>query len=133
MPHIVFEYSANLDSEVDIAAFCEMLRLAGLETRIFPLAGIRVRAIRCDAYAIADADPRNVFIDISVRLRAGRDLETRRRATAEIFEAAERFLGPLFDSRPLALSLEMRDIDPELSPKRNSIRQHMAQYTAEES
>lgn len=127
MPHLAFEYSANLDGVVDMPAFCEALRVAAIETGVFPLAGIRVRAIRCDAYAIADADPRNAFIDISVRLRAGRDLDTRRRATAEIFAAAERFLEPLFETLPLALSLELRDIDPEVSPKRNSIRQHMAE------
>ena len=127
MPHIAFEYSANLDGEVDMPAFCEALRVAAVETGVFPLAGIRVRASRCDAYAIADADPRNAFIDISIRLRAGRDLETRRRATSEIFATAERYLEPLFEARPLALSLELRDIDPDVSPKRNSIRHHMAE------
>jgi 5-carboxymethyl-2-hydroxymuconate isomerase len=127
MPHIVFEYSANLDGAVDMAAFCETLRVAGIETGVFPLAGIRVRAIRCDAYAIADADPANAFIDISVRLRAGRDPDTRRRVAAEIFAAAERFLAHLFDAQRLALSLELRDIDPDVSPKRNAIRQRMAE------
>ena len=127
MPHIAFEYSANLDGEVDMPAFCEALRVAAIETGVFPLAGIRVRAIRCDAYAIADGDPRNAFIDISIRLRAGRDPATRRRATSEVFAAAERYLEPLFEARPLALSLELRDIDPDVSPKRNSIRQHMAE------
>ncbi|MCC2110817.1 MAG: 5-carboxymethyl-2-hydroxymuconate Delta-isomerase [Hyphomicrobiales bacterium] len=126
MPHITIEYSANLDDTIDMPDFCETLRRAAAETDILPLAGIRVRAIRCEDYAIADADPSNAFIDISVRLRAGRPLEGRKAATAHIFTAAEGFLQPYFAKIPLALSLEMRDIDPELSPKCGSIRDHMA-------
>jgi len=125
MPHFSIEYSANLEDRIDMAALCDILRKAGVETGVFPLSGIRVRAIRCDHHAIADLDPDNAFIDIGVRLRGGRDLETRKKATAEIFAAAERFLEPCFAAFPFALSLEMRDIDPELAPKRSSIGDHM--------
>ena len=125
MPHLVVEYSKNLDNGVDIAGLCEKLRIAALATGEFPEAGIRVRARKCEVYAIADGQLDAGFIDISVRLRGGRSLEVRKKATAEIFVAAESFLEPIFDTRPLALSMEMRDIDPELSPKRSSIRAFM--------
>ncbi|HMB47312.1 MAG TPA: 5-carboxymethyl-2-hydroxymuconate Delta-isomerase [Afifellaceae bacterium] len=125
MPHFSIEYSANLEDRIDMPALCETLRQAGVASGVFPLAGIRVRAIRCDHCAIADLDPANAFLDIGVRLRGGRDLETRKRATAEIFAAAEHFLEPCFKAFPFALSLEMRDIDPELAPKRSSITDHM--------
>ncbi len=126
MAHFTIEYSANLEAAVDIPALCEVLRAAGAATGVLPEAGIRVRALRCDAYAIADGTlPDAGFIDISVRLRAGRSLDDRKAATARIFAAAEGFLEPLFAERPFALSFEMRDIDPELSPKRGSIRDFM--------
>ena len=125
MPHFSIEYSANMEAHVDIAALCETLRIAGIETGLFPEAGIRVRAIRCETYAIADGNPQNGFIDISVRLRAGRPLDARKAATAHIFAAAEQFLQPVIDQHPVALSFEMRDIDPELSPKVNSIRKFL--------
>lgn len=130
MPHFTIEYSANLDEHVDLAAFCEALKAAGIATGLFEPAGIRVRALRCESYAIADGHPDNSFIDLSVRLRAGRDLERRKAATQHIFAAAESFLEPLFAKRPLALSFEMRDIDPDLSPKRNSIREHIERRKA---
>ena len=126
MPHIAFEYSANLDDVIDLQAFCNGLKDAGAATGVFPLPGIRVRAIRCETYAIADGHPDNAFIDISIRLRGGRSMEDKQRATRQVFEAAESFLKPFFVTHPIALSLEMRDIDPELSPKRGSIRDHMA-------
>ena len=125
MPHFSIEYSANLDAHVDMSAFCEHLRLAGIETGLFPMAGIRVRAIRCEHYAIADGKPDHGFIDISVRLRGGRALAARKAATEAIFAAARDFLEELIKTRPVALSLEMRDIDPELSPKLSTIRDHI--------
>ncbi|MBL4784083.1 MAG: 5-carboxymethyl-2-hydroxymuconate Delta-isomerase [Cohaesibacteraceae bacterium] len=125
MPHFSIEYSANLEARIDMSKLCDVLRIAGIETGVFPLAGIRVRAIRCDHYAIADGDAAHGFIDLSVRLRAGRDLETRMSATAHIFAAAKAFLDPVLNKYPLALSMEMRDIDPDLSPKINTIRDRL--------
>ena len=125
MPHICLEYSSNLEEVVDIAELCDLLRKTGIETGVFPVAGIRVRAFRADHQSIADGDPQHGFIDISIRLRAGRDRETKKAATASVFKAAQTYLAPVLESRAIALSLEMRDIDPELSPKLNTIRNHI--------
>lgn len=125
MPHITLDYSANIEDRADIAGLCEALRQAAAETGVFPLAGIRVRAFRAAHVAIADGDPAHGYVDISVRLRAGRDLETRKAATGHIFAAARTFLEPVMARHSVALSLEMRDIDPELSPKTGTIRAHM--------
>ncbi|MFZ2100414.1 MAG: 5-carboxymethyl-2-hydroxymuconate Delta-isomerase [Oricola sp.] len=125
MPHIMVDYSANMEEAVDIAALCEVLRRTGIETGVFPMAGIRVRAFRADHVAIADGDPRHGYIDISVRLRGGRSFEARKEATERLFAAAKAFLDPVIASMPMALSMEMRDIDPELSPKLNTIRDHL--------
>lgn len=125
MPHFIIDYSANLEDALDWPAFCDLLRRTAIDTGVFPMAGIRVRAFRADHVSIADGDAQHGYIDLSVRLRAGRDLETRKRATAAIFAAAEEFLKPVMASRSLALSMEMRDIDPELSPKTGSTRDHL--------
>lgn len=122
MPHIILDYSANLEADADIPGLCAALRSAAAECPAFPLAGIRVRAIRADYFAVADGNPENGYVDISVRLRAGRDLETRKRAAADLFAVARAHLSAVLAARPVALSLEMRDIDPELSPKLNTIR-----------
>ena len=60
-----------------------------------------------------------------MRLRGGRSLAARKRATAALFAAAEAYLAPVMAARPLALSMEMRDIDPDLSPKTGTIRDHL--------
>ena len=125
MPHFNIEYSRNLEQIVDMAALCNTLRLAGIETGVFPLAGIRVRAFACDFCSIADGDPKHGFIDISVRLRAGRTLDVKKGATHRIFEAAQAFLAPAMAHHSIALSLEIRDIDPDLSAKTGTIRDHL--------
>jgi len=125
MPHISIDYSPNLEAELDIAALCDTLRRAAIETGEFPLAGVRVRAFAASHASIADGNPDHGYIDISVRLRGGRDLPTRERATAHIFAAAQTCVAPLMARRSLALSFEMRDIDPALSPKSGSIRDHL--------
>ncbi len=125
MPHLMIDYSANLDDAVDMTAFCDAVRVAAIETGVFPTAGIRVRAMRCEAYSIADGDPKHAYIDISVRLREGRDLETRKRATEHVFAAARSYLEPVMAERSMALSLEMRNIDAELAPKYSTIRDHL--------
>ncbi len=89
------------------------------------MTGVRVRAYRADFWSIADGDPENVFIDISVRLREGRPLDKRQAATQEIFAAAKAHLAGLIESRPIMLSLEMRNIDAELSPKLNTARDYI--------
>ncbi|MEZ5935444.1 MAG: 5-carboxymethyl-2-hydroxymuconate isomerase [Alphaproteobacteria bacterium] len=125
MPHIAIDYSGNLDETVDMGALCEVLRVAGIETGLFPMPGIRVRAFRADHYAIADGDPKHGFIDISVRLREGRPKDKKVAATAHLFAAAKAFLEPVLQHRSLALSMEMRDIDADLSPKTGTIRDHL--------
>ncbi|MGI9370623.1 MAG: 5-carboxymethyl-2-hydroxymuconate Delta-isomerase [Ruegeria sp.] len=125
MPHFVVDYSANMEDRTDIAGLCREIRLAAIETGVFPLAGVRVRAFCADHVSVADGNPANGYVDISVRLRRGRDLQTRKDATSYIFAAAERFLSPAMEQHPIALSMEMRDIDPELSPKTGSIRKFL--------
>lgn len=126
MPHFSIEYSSNLEKIVDFADLCNVLRIAGIKTGVFPMAGIRVRAFACDHYSIADGELDRGFIDLSVRLRGGRTLEDRKTAIQSLFKTAEIFLADAMEKHPIALSMEMRDIDPELSPKLSSIRKFIS-------
>ncbi|WP_319544510.1 5-carboxymethyl-2-hydroxymuconate isomerase [Ruegeria conchae] len=125
MPHFHVDYSGNLENIVDMSGLCECLRAAAADIDTFPTPGIRIRAVRADHYAIADGNPAHGFIDISIRLRAGRTEDVKQDATRRIFEAANTYLAPVMARHSIALSLEMRDIDPELSPKTGTIRDHM--------
>jgi len=127
MPHIQIDYSPNLESRLDIDALCRTLRDAAVETGVLPLAGLRVRATACSHVVIADGNPDHAFLDISLRLRAGRSPEDKARATAHIFAAAEAFCAEVLARSSFMLSFEMRDIDPDLSPKTSSIRRYLGE------
>jgi 5-carboxymethyl-2-hydroxymuconate isomerase len=125
MAHFIIDYSPNLEEAIDWPAFCDLLRTQAIATGVFPLAGIRVRAFAATHVSIADGDAQHGYIDISVRLREGRTLEARKTATSALFAAAEEFLKPIMQTRSLALSMEMRDIDAELAPKTVTIRDYL--------
>src|SRR5579872_6366400 len=101
MAHIVIEYSANLSGRLDLDVFLKAVHEAALATGVFPIGGIRTRAYEAQHYVIADAHPDNAFVHISLNVGHGRDVETRKRACAAIFEAACRQLAPVFERLPL--------------------------------
>ena len=121
MPHFTLEYSANLDGLVDMGATVEVVRKAAVETGIFPLGGIRVRAVRCEHYAIADGRKAYGFLDMVLRLGEGRDLAARKKAGEHIFKALSAHLDPVFANSKFALSFDMQINDKDTSWKRNNI------------
>ena len=123
MPHFTIEYSANLDHRVDMSKVVEIVRKAAVETGIFPLGGIRVRAIKCEHYAIADGNPSFSFLDMLLRLGEGRDLATRQKAGEHIFKALSTHLDPVFAQGKFALSFDMQINDKDTSWKRNNIHE----------
>jgi len=125
LPHLSIEYSANLEDMIDIAALCDHLRRAAIDTGVFPMPGVRVRAFRADHVSIADGNSQHAFVDLSIRLRAGRATEVKSHATQTVFNALRAFMAPTLTRHSIALSAEMRDIDPDLSPKTSTIRDHL--------
>jgi 5-carboxymethyl-2-hydroxymuconate isomerase len=125
MPHFHIDYSRNLEARLDIAALCAAVARAAADTGVFPVAGIRVRATACTHVVMADGNPGHAFLDLSVRLRAGRTDAVKQAATQTIFDAMQAFCAPVMATSSFMLSMEMRDIDPALSPKASSIRDHL--------
>ncbi|WP_299614901.1 5-carboxymethyl-2-hydroxymuconate isomerase [uncultured Tateyamaria sp.] len=125
MPHIVLDYSANLDDMLDMRALCAALKDAAAATGVFPAAGIRVRAHAAHHSVVADGDPQHSFIDMTIRLAAGRSAEKKTQATDAVFDAAKAFTAAHMGQYPFMLSLELREIDAEYSRKVSSIRDYL--------
>jgi len=125
MPHLVIQHSANLDALTDMQALCEVLNTVMIETGLFPKGGIRVRAIASKAYSIADGHPENGFADLILRMGAGRTLADKKRAGEAILQAARAHFSTLLAQPHFALSLEIVEIDPDLSWKVNSIHDRL--------
>ena len=70
---------------------------------------------------IADGHEDNAFVAISVRVAPGRSSETRQRLGQEIFDAACEYLEKVYERTPLAISLEVQEIDNTAAFRRNNL------------
>jgi 5-carboxymethyl-2-hydroxymuconate isomerase len=122
MPHLTIEYSANLEARIDIAGLCRTALKAACSTGVLELGAARVRAVRCDHYAIADEVPENMFVDAVLRVGEGRSQEQKAATGGAIYDAMHTYCAALYDTPHFALSLEVREIDRALSWKRNGIK-----------
>jgi 5-carboxymethyl-2-hydroxymuconate isomerase len=127
MPHIVVEYSDNVSSRISIDDLVECIHQAALRTGVFPVGGTRTRAAKRSCYRIADGHPDNAFVHVVLRIAQGRDLATRRRVGEEVFGSACRYLEALLEDTPLGISLEIQEIDPEVSWKKNNLHEYVRQ------
>ena len=130
MPHVILECSANLRDRTDLAALVVVAHEAALGTGVFPIGGLRTRVAERADYRIADGDPANAFLHVLLRIGHGRDAETKHRAAEAVFEAVRAALEPAFATSPLALSLELQEIDPATSFKHNNRHEYVRRRQA---
>jgi 5-carboxymethyl-2-hydroxymuconate isomerase len=120
----VIEYSANLEAKTDIQALVNAAHAAAAATGVLRLGGLRTRAVRRDIYRIADGAPENAFVNVIVRIRP-RTVEQRKLLGEAVFEACSKQLDPLFETTPLALSVETVLLDHEFTLRRNNLHERL--------
>ena len=67
MPHIIVEYSSNLENGVDVRRLIDGLHRTVVQSGLFEPAAVRTRAAPRSLYRIADGAPENVFLHITGR------------------------------------------------------------------
>ncbi len=122
MAHLIVEMSDNVARSIACDGLCEALHQGMVETAIFPLAGIRVRTYHAEACAIADKHPENGFVALTMVVGHGRTKAELHAAGEIVFAAAKQHLSDWLAGQYFGLSLEIREIDPELTWKANTIR-----------
>jgi 5-carboxymethyl-2-hydroxymuconate isomerase len=128
MPHLILQYSDNITRE-RMQEACVAGHAAMVGTEIFPLGGIRVRAISCPAYAIADQHPENAFVDVVLRMAKGRTAEQKKAAGERIMADLQSVFATELAAPYFALSLEIIEIDDVFSWKLNSIHARLKGQT----
>ena len=126
MPHVIIEYSANVEADLPPRVLAEALHAAALETGVFPIGGLRTRLARRDIYVIGDGHADNRFIHVQARIGAGRSAEVREKAAAQMFARLKAVTAAAFAVRPLGLTLEIVEIDPVGSMKHNNLHDIIA-------
>ena len=126
MPHLIVEYSANLDADLAPPALAAAIHAAALETGVFPIGGCRTRLARREVYVIGDGHADNRFIHVQARIGAGRSAEVRQKAAEHIFARLKAVTADIYAKAPLGLTLEVVEIDPIGSLKHNNLHEIIA-------
>lgn len=122
MPHIIAEYSANLEDCLDVQALVDDLHQAAIDSEVAELVGIRTRAVRREHFRVADGNAANGFVHITARLRIGRSEEQRTGLGQLLLAAADQRLADVYPAHPLGLTVEIHEID-DMTFRRNTLRE----------
>ena len=126
MPHIIVEYSANLEEKLDVRALLDKVHAAVLASGVFRIGAVRTRAERRDIYRIADGDPDHGFVHVDLRIGPGRDAATRKRVADAVLDTLAAATRDVFARCGLALSVEVQEIDDNASARLNNLHERMA-------
>jgi 5-carboxymethyl-2-hydroxymuconate isomerase len=127
MSHMTLEYSANLRPEGrfgelcrKLAQFMTALRVEG--AAVFPPGGVRVRAIPCDDYCIADGSLSGAgFVHAILKIGAGRSDAAKQATCSGLFDIMKAHFAEQFDKQGLALSLELSEFSEAGTLKHNNL------------
>lgn len=126
MPHLTVEYSANLDASADLTGLCRQLAQCldaqHADTgKVYPTGGIRVRALRCEHYCIADGTLDAAFVHANLKIGRGRSEAVRRATAAALLEVLKAHFADQFAQRGLALSVEINEFTELGTWKHNNL------------
>jgi len=122
MAHLIIEYTANIRAEANIAA---LLRKANdviiAQDGVFPIGGIRSRAIELTDYRMADGAADYAFVHATLKIGAGRSPDVKKRVCDELFDMIKAHFADLYARRYLALSMELYEFDEGGTYKHNNV------------
>ena len=130
MPHLIVEYSANVESRLDLDPLLDRLHQEAIRSGMFPAGGIRVRAYKAENYRIADCHADNAFVHVTAIVGSGRPLDRREQVSRLLFDALCEELAEVQATGPLAISFNMREFDPVLNLKKNNLHEYVRQRAA---
>lgn len=115
MPHLIIEYSHNLDEVLVLPPLFEQVHGLLIGLRLFPTGGIRSRARRIEHYRYADGQRDYSGIHVELKLSAAREPQLRQQVGRQVFDLIRAYCAPLRQTRPyLALSMEVSLLQPDL-------------------
>jgi 5-carboxymethyl-2-hydroxymuconate isomerase len=122
MPHFIVEYTANLEQEGDLPSLLKKVNdILIAQDGVFPIGGIRSRAIRLEHYRMADGQADYAFVHAQLKIGAGRDEATRQRVGDALFDMMKAHFAALYEKRYLALSMEIAEFSEAGTWKHNNV------------
>jgi 5-carboxymethyl-2-hydroxymuconate isomerase len=126
MSHMTLEYSGNLAGAglgelcSKLANFMTSLRVGA--SPVYPAGGVRVRAIACPEFCIADGSLHDAgFVHAILKIGAGRSPEIKEATSHGLFDIMKTHFATLYSERGLALSLELNEFSESGTLKHNNL------------
>lgn len=128
MPHLTFEYTDNLRADGDIPGLLKKANAVLIaQGGVFPVGGIRTRAICYSEYCIADGEADYAFVHASLKIGFGRSEDEKNKACEALFATMQAHFAAIAASRYLALSLEIAEFSEAGTWKQNNIHARFRQ------
>lgn len=121
MPHFIAECTDNIREQADLPGLFAKVNEALAATGIFPIGGIRSRAHWLDTWQMADGKHNYAFVHMTLKIGAGRSLESREEVGEMLFSLIKTHFAALMAERYLALSFELDELHPTLNYKQNNV------------
>ncbi len=121
MPHFIAECTDNIREQADLPGLFAKVNEALAATGIFPIGGIRSRAHWLDTWQMADGKQEYAFVHMTLKIGAGRSLESREDVGEMLFALIKMHFSALMAGRYLALSFELEELHPTLNYKQNNV------------
>ena len=127
MPHVVIQYTANLDPEAAIGTLCRTLAAIlvaqrdGAGARVFPIGGTRVLAYPTPHFAVADGEDDRAFVYLNVRIAAGRERADIAAAGEALIAAVRSHFAAIFAARPIGITLQIDESVPAFDAKHSNL------------
>jgi 5-carboxymethyl-2-hydroxymuconate isomerase len=122
MPHFIAEYTDNIKDRTDIRGMLRKVNQVLIDQGgVFPIGGIRARAIELHDYVMADDQENYGFVHATLKIGAGRDDASKKKACDALFEMMKDHFAPLFAQGYFALSMELHEFDEGSTYKHNNV------------
>jgi 5-carboxymethyl-2-hydroxymuconate isomerase len=113
MPHVTIQYTANLETAVDMPALCRDIAAVLIEQKdeaggpLYPPGGTRVLAYPAQVFAVADGKDDYGFCYINIRVAAGRSAASTKKAGDAVLAKAQARFAHSFGSRRIGVTIQI--------------------------
>lgn len=110
MPHLIIEYSSNLNDFPEARVLTELNAAVTASPEILNEADLKTRFVTVDRFAIGTSPEDRAFVHAQLRMLSGRNAETKQDLTGRIADVLRR-LAPRPAGVLVQLSVEIVDMD----------------------
>lgn len=119
MPHVLLEYSDNL--EFDVQEFFRELFDSLVETGNINMKGLRGRATKLTEYRLADGKPEYKMAHVTMIIRVGRSDEVKAEFAQRIMAQLEKTFAHHLENGYIGLSNDMKEMEFDIALRKSSI------------